>query len=64
MQKAIIARPPKAFGQNVLQQQFQKRYASQSAGFHFPGSAVLVLIRDLAVLVGHDVFFGQLSIAE
>ena len=28
MQKAIIARSPKAFGQNVLQQQFQKRHAA------------------------------------
>lgn len=49
MQKAVVARPPEALGQDVLQQQVQEVGAGERAELRFPALAVAIAEADLPV---------------
>ncbi len=57
MQKAVVARPPEALGQHVLQDQVQEGRAAYGAHHALAGLAVPIAETHLAVLAGEDVLF-------
>ena len=59
MQKAEIARPPKALGQHMLQDQPQEMRAADCATFYSAGLGVAIAKAHLAVAAGDDVFLAD-----
>jgi len=57
MQKAVIADPAKAFGQNVLQHKPQEIFAFERAIAGFAGTAFHILESDVAILTGGVIVF-------
>jgi len=55
MQKAEVAGPPEALGQDVLQDQPEESGAAHRAHRHLAGLAVAVTKADLALVTGQDV---------